>query len=612
MGIKKTTATVCLSGTLVDKMHACAAAGFDGIELFEPDLVVAPQSPEEIRSLAERLGLELVLYQPFRDFEGVDDHQLTDNLRRAEAKFALMQRLGMDTILVCSNAGTATIDDDQLVADQLRRLGELGQRFDVRVAYEALAWGRFVNDYRHAWRIVQLVDHDRVGVCLDSFHILSRGHDPAAIEQIPGEKVFFVQLADAPQLTMDVLSWSRHHRLFPGEGDFDLPQFVAHVMRTGYDGPLSLEVFNDIFRQTDVTRTAVHAFRSLSFLEDRAAQLPGAGSGLTALVPLDEPAGFDFVEVKAENTDPVEIVLSQLGFTFGGHHRTKPVRLWQAGEARIVLNEQQARDWEPTIAAVGFEVSDPAQAARRAAQLAAPAVFRRTSDREHELRAVAAPDGTEIFWAEAGVGTPIWAAEFDGGRQSAGDSVISHIDHTNLSHLWHRFDEAVLFYGSVLALQPQSTVEVAGPVGLVRSQVMRTRGAEVRLVLNVAPLLEADERDRPQAQHVAFASSDVFAVARAARARGLDFLPVPGNYYADLQARFGLDDGRIGELSELDLLYDRDGAGEFVHFFTRTLGNVFFEVVERRGGYDGYGASNAPVRLASQHSSFKMTMRGAL
>jgi len=85
---------------------------------------------------------------------------------------------------------------------------------------------------------------------------------------------------------------------------------------------------------------------------------------------------------------------------------------------------------------------------------------------------------------------------------------------------------------------------------------------------------------------------------------------VPENYYADLQARFGLDDGRLSELSELDLLYDRDGAGEFVHFYTRTFGNVFFEVVERNHGYDGYGAPNAPVRLASQHSSPKMIMRG--
>jgi 4-hydroxyphenylpyruvate dioxygenase len=465
-----------------------------------------------------------------------------------------------------------------------------------------LAWGRFVDDYRHAWRIVEQVDHDHVGLCLDSFHILSRGHDPAGIEAIPGDKIFFLQLADAPLLTLDVLSWSRHHRLFPGEGDFDLPQFVAHVLRTGYAGPLSLEVFNDVFRQTDVTRTAVHAMRSLAFLEDQAAQLLAPQPALARLTPVEEPAGVDFVEVKAENTDPVEMVLSQLGFTFGGHHRTKPVRLWHQGEARVVLNEQQARDRDPAIAAIGFEVAQPGQSARRAAELAAPPVFRRTSAQEHELRAVAAPDGTAIFWAEAGLAAPLWAVEFEEGQPPAAEGLITGIDHTNLSHPWHRFDEAVLFYGSVLALRPQPTVEIPGPVGLVRSQVMRSGDGGVRLVLNVAPLLESDG-DEAHPQHVAFACSDAFAAARGARERGLDFLPVPDNYYGDLQARFGLTDPELQALADLDLLYDRDGDGELVHFYTRTYGTVFFEVVERRGSYDGYGAANAPVRLAAQHSS---------
>jgi 4-hydroxyphenylpyruvate dioxygenase len=138
---------------------------------------------------------------------------------------------------------------------------------------------------------------------------------------------------------------------------------------------------------------------------------------------------------------------------------------------------------------------------------------------------------------------------------------------------------------------------------------MRTRGGEVRLVLNVAPLLESD-RDEPQPQHVAFGCSDAFAAARCARERGLDFLPVPDNYYADLQARFGLSDPELEALADLDLLYDRDDDGEFVHFYTRTYGNVFFEVVERRASYDGYGAANAPVRLAAQHSSAKLRVRG--
>ena len=97
-----------------------------------------------------------------------------------------MQRLGISTILVCSNVATATVDSDQTSAEQLRELGDLAEAYDVRVAFEALAWGRFVDDYRRSWRIVERADHPRVGLCLDSFHILSRGHDPAGIEQIPG------------------------------------------------------------------------------------------------------------------------------------------------------------------------------------------------------------------------------------------------------------------------------------------------------------------------------------------------------------------------------------------------------------------------------------------
>lgn len=261
-------ATVCISGTLADKLHACADAGFDGVEIFEPDLLAAPESPEEIAALAGRLGLALDLYQPMRDVEGVDEPAFAAVLRRAEAKFRLMNRLGIDLVLCCSNVATATIDDDAVSAAQLRRLGDLARGYGIRIAFEALAWGRFVDDYRRAWRIVELADHPAVGVCLDSFHILSRGHDPAAIADIPPEKIFFVQLADAPRLSMDVLSWSRHHRLFPGEGDFDLVDFTARIVTAGYTGPWSLEVFNDTFRQTDARRTARHARRSLRWLED--------------------------------------------------------------------------------------------------------------------------------------------------------------------------------------------------------------------------------------------------------------------------------------------------------------------------------------------------------
>jgi 4-hydroxyphenylpyruvate dioxygenase len=169
----------------------------------------------------------------------------------------------------------------------------------------------------------------------------------------------------------------------------------------------------------------------------------------------------------------------------------------------------------------------------------------------------------------------------------------------NLVQRWQEFDEAVLFYTSVLGLDASVAVEVAGPTGLVRSQVMRTADGSIRVPLNVAPpVLESSGLP----QHVAFSTDRIVDLAREARDRGLEFLTVPDNYYDDLVARFDLAPATVAQLHELGLLYDREGGGEFVHFYTATVGEVFFEMVQRRGGYDGYGAANAPVRLAAQRA----------
>ena len=635
-------ATVCLSGTLREKMQACAVAGFDGIEIFEQDLVTSPLSPEEVRKMAADLGLTLDLYQPFRDFDSVPEELLAANLRRAEAKFRLMSRLGMDTILVCSNVATASIDDDGLRAEQLAALAALAQDHGVKVAYEALAWGKYVNDYEHAHRLVEAVDHPNLGTCLDSFHILSRDWDTAPIESFNPEKIFFVQVADAPKLSMDVLSWSRHYRVFPGEGQFELAKFLGHVVRAGYTGPVSLEVFNDVFRQSDVERTAVDAMRSLIWLEEQSAKwldaAPAAGNvagtrpagrrrypmELATLPQVAEPAGFNFAEVRAADTAGLETLLGQLGFAFNGRHRTKNVQLWTMGHARVIINEdssQESRDPQaamaPAISALGFDVDSPVIAAARAQQLKAPAVPRKSQADEEIFQGFAAPDSTEIFLCQGSPdGTAVWTREFGEGMAApapglaAGQGAV--IDHVNLAQPWQHFDEAVLFYTSALALEPQPYAEVASPTGLVRSQVMLTRDRGVRLVLNLAPLVQREDaaagteaagtgQRRTYQEHIAFAVDDLVATARSARARGLDFLRIPSNYYEDLDARFDLDPAFLATLRDLNLLYDRDADGEFLHFYTATVGSVFFEMVERRGTYDGYGAPNAPVRHAVQY-----------
>ncbi|UUV32805.1 sugar phosphate isomerase/epimerase and 4-hydroxyphenylpyruvate domain-containing protein [Amycolatopsis roodepoortensis] len=570
-------ATVCLSGTLEDKLAAAAAAGFHGVEIFENDLIASRRTPSEIRRLCADLGLTIDLYQPFRDFEAVPPDVLRANLRRARRKFDLMAELGADTVLVCSSVSPDAVDDDDLAAEQLHELASLAASRGIRVAYEALAWGRFVNTYEHAWRIVRRADHPALGVCLDSFHILSRRSDSRAIRTIPGEKIFFLQLADAPLLDMDVLHWSRHHRLFPGQGAFDLATFTGHVLAAGYRGPLSLEVFNDVFRQADPRPAAVDAMRSLVALRESV--------GALAVPEAPRLDGHAFAELAVPGA-----VLAELGFTHVGTHRSKPVHLWRQGSARLLVNEAAA---EGTISALGLTSANPAGSARRAEDLLAPVLPREHGPDEADLSAVAAPDGTEIFFC----GNEEWLRDFVPTGAAPSGTGITGIDHVALTQPFDHFDEATLFYRSVLGLEPEPVSEFAAPFGLVRSRAVGNR--DVRLTLDSALVRRGEWAPGvPSPQHIALACDDAIAVARAMREAGAPLLSIPGNYYDDLDARFDLPFSAA--LRENSVLYDRDSSGEFLHFCTELVGSrVFFEVVQRIGGYRGYGVVNTPVYMTA-------------
>ncbi|MEU9449650.1 TIM barrel protein [Streptomyces sp. NPDC048277] len=591
--MRTSIATVSLSGSLTEKLTAASRAGFDGVEIFENDLLASPLSPREIRARCADLGLSVDLYQPMRDIEAVPVDEFGRNLRRARHKFQLMSELGADTVLVCSSVSPLALDDDDLAAGQLAQLADLAAEFGVRVAYEALAWGRHVSTYDHAWRIVEAAGHPALGTCLDSFHILSRGSDPKGIEDIPGEKIFFLQLADAPLLAMDVLQWSRHYRCFPGQGGFDVAGLVRHVLRTGYDGPLSLEVFNDVFRQAEAGPTAVDAHRSLLVLQEAV--------GVGELPAPAVPTGVAFAELVTPDAEPVSALLGALGFARTARHRSKPVDLWERGAARILVNTGPAARRDGTqIAAIGLESPDPAAAARRAEALLAPVLPRRRTPDDAPLDAVAAPDGTELFFCATGRGPelPDWRADFTDVPHDPAP-VPARIDHLALVQPWHQYDEATLFHRSVLGLHAQESVDVADPYGLLRSRAVTNADGSVRIALGVGA---APTDDTLHAQHIALATDDVIAAARAFRAAGGSLLPIPANYHDDLAARYEFADGELETYRDLGILYDRDAGGVFRHCYTRTVGRVFFELVERDPGYRGYGAQNAPVRLAAQHA----------
>lgn len=298
---KRSIATVSLSGSLDEKLRAIAAAGFDAVEIFENDLLSFGASPRDIAKLCRDLNLNICAFQPFRDFEGMPEPQRSRNFARAERKFDLMQELGTDLLLICSNVSPASLGGIDRAADDLRELGERAAKRGLRVGYEALAWGRHVSDYRDAWEIVRRADHAAIGLVLDSFHALAPGFPTRAIASIPGDKIFMVQLADAPKLELDILSWSRHFRSFPGQGDLPVVEFMTAVAATGYAGPLSLEIFNDQFRAGSAAQTALDGLRSLILLEDQLAP-DWPKFAAEPLAPKAKSRGTGFIEFAVNET----------------------------------------------------------------------------------------------------------------------------------------------------------------------------------------------------------------------------------------------------------------------------------------------------------------------
>ncbi|RZL63343.1 MAG: sugar phosphate isomerase/epimerase and 4-hydroxyphenylpyruvate domain-containing protein [Variovorax sp.] len=626
----RSIATVSLSGTLRQKLEAIAAAGFDGFELFEADFINFNGSAVELSRIAKDLGLSVDLYQPFRDFEGMPEAQFRRSLDRAERKFDLMQQMGATLMLCCSNTSPRVIDDRDLAASQLRELAGRAAARELRVGFEALAWGRVTSLYGQAWDIVRRADHPALGLILDSFHTLSLKDDPAGIADIPGEKIFFLQMADAPLLDMSVLQWARHHRSFPAQGDFDVVNFFEQTLRAGYAGPLSLEIFNDVFRETPNRRTAVDAMRSLLYLESQVQAKGGALAAANAdaaarpAVPLFSPPamprldGIRFIEFAADATSagPLGTVLGQLGFSRVGTHRSKAVTLYRQGDIHLIVNAQpesfarQRFDAHGTsVCALGIRTDDAQAAVARATAMCSQRHDSPLGPDEAVVPAIVAPGGNLVHFVPASLGANgLYEADFilDDAVEVQGAGLHA-IDHVALGLAVDQLDTWVLFSRAVLGLEPGESLELADPFGLIRSRGVANADRNVRFVLNVSLSQRTRTAQTLRAtgggavHHIALRCDDIFATVDALRARGTRFVPISDNYYDDLPTRIDLDAALVQRMRAAGVLFDRSTAGDYLHIYTESFEQgIFFEVVQRVGAYDGYGASNAPARMAAQ------------
>ena len=277
--------TISLAGTLEAKLEAIRDAGFSQVMLSARDIAGHPAGLQAAVAAVRASGLRVTGFQVLRDYEGLGGHLHQYKVDIAKEMIRMCAALGCRVLLACSSVSQHAVADRDAIARDLRKLAMLAIPHGIRIAFEALSWGRTINEFPDAWDIVCEADCPNLGLGLDSFHVFAANTPLERIEELDPAKLYLVQLSDfmwqqTPSFE-ERIATARHFRVFPGEGvhSEQLSALVKRLDALGYGGDYSFEVFNDDYVQLPLPAVALRARRSAVWLAEdvlrRSTPLPG-------------------------------------------------------------------------------------------------------------------------------------------------------------------------------------------------------------------------------------------------------------------------------------------------------------------------------------------------
>jgi len=250
------------------------------------DLVGHAEGVEAAIAAVRESGLRVTGFQVLRDFEGLSGQLHEYKVDIAKSMLELCAAVGAKVLLVCSSTSAHASADPDLIARDLRKLAMLAIPRGIRVAFEALSWGRNIEEFPAAWDVVMRADMPNLGIGLDSFHMFATKTSLDELQWLDPERIFLVQLADFMwqeiRSVEERIATARHFRVFPGEGAHSdqVAELVSRLHAQGYRGDYSFEVFNDDYQQIPLPDVARRARRAADWLGEgilrRSVPLPGA------------------------------------------------------------------------------------------------------------------------------------------------------------------------------------------------------------------------------------------------------------------------------------------------------------------------------------------------
>jgi sugar phosphate isomerase/epimerase len=257
------------------RAEAVAAAGFTGIGFTINDLEAATATCglPQVKQMCDDLGLVHLEVELLENWwitgrrRRESDQTRMSLLAAAEALGARQIKIGPDVEAL--DGAVPPLADVAHWATELHQLGVQAAEVGTRVALEPLPFSN-ITDFRVAAELVVAANHPAAGLVVDIWH-LERGPSTLAdLAEIPGDKVFVVELNDAPApQSFDLFHDTIHHRVLCGSGTFDVKGFIETLQQIGFAGPWGVEIISEAHRRRPLQQALVDAHHTTMALFDR-------------------------------------------------------------------------------------------------------------------------------------------------------------------------------------------------------------------------------------------------------------------------------------------------------------------------------------------------------
>lgn len=247
---------------LMEKIRIAGKVGYKAVELWNDELSEYVNAGGSLKDVAQALhdaGLKVPTVIALHGWLGSQGVAHAKAIEEAKRRLAQAAEVGAEHIVASPPLGPA---DLSLGGVQYRELLEIGANFGVRPAMEFLGFVPSVHTIEQAWQIVQDAKHPHASLVMDPFHILRGGGSYEKIAQVPGEKVAIWHWNDCPG-DRPISELTDSDRVLPGDGVAPLKEMERLIKASGYEGFVSLELFNPALWTQDPQEVALKGLEKM-------------------------------------------------------------------------------------------------------------------------------------------------------------------------------------------------------------------------------------------------------------------------------------------------------------------------------------------------------------